>query len=137
MANIINIITAVPIQNGRGVLDRPPVLTKNDIRNALQVHAVYAEALANHPDLAYITCPASTYKSPSHHQYYQPNILAMFVPPQEKPSLQYIPKSLWIPLNTVPEEFHFVIKDINNNVLPIKGHLLVEVKGQVDDKLLL
>lgn len=120
---------------GKGKLMKPPMFTRDGTDTKIRVHGVYAAAAADNQDLIEVSCSGSTYRSLG--ERVKENVLAVFVPPKETKAYIANSNEIWGTLISSSDTLYISLKDLNNNYIGTSCVLLIELKGEVDNRLLL
>lgn len=132
----ITVVSLIKLKKGEGVLHCPPHLSKDSLKSRLRIHGIYNSNTSplTYSDLCTVTTNASTFVN--HNSQFKANILGVFQPPPAR-KYQTFQADIWAPLNFLPDELEFRIVDADNQLIQMDGHLLVELKGLLNDPIFL
>lgn len=131
---MISATMMVEAVNGKGKLMKPPMFTKDGTENKIRVHGIFA-APSSGQELVQVSCSAANYRSLG--GKVKENVLAVFIPPAEKKDYICNTSDIWGTLISSSDTLYISLKDINNNYISSSCFVLVEIKGEVDNRLLL
>lgn len=125
------------IVDGLGEFVFPDSLKKDSYSNTISCRGIYSGAHhGNADELIFITSNAS-YHRLSLDKAYEPNVLGLFEPHSMLSTMHEMGSAIQVPLNRTPPKIQVYFVDQDGKKAELNGHLIIELKGDPANSLLI